>query len=74
MRASRSAAREKIKSVRTRAELDEVLEMLNLTDAERDIARMVYGKGYTLTQVSMQTGYSVRQVSRKLAKVQDRMA
>lgn len=74
MRASRSAAREKIKSVRTRAELDEVLEMLNLTDSEREIARMVYGKGYTLTQVSMETGYSVRQVSRKLAKVQDRIS
>lgn len=74
MRASRRAAREKIKSVKTRAELDEWLEMLNLTDEERDIARMVYGRGYTLTQVSMETGYSVRQVSRKLAKIQDRMA
>lgn len=74
MRASRSASREKIKAIRTRAELDELLDMLNLTDSERDIARMVYGKGYTLTQVSMETGYSVRQVSRKLAKIQDRMA
>lgn len=74
MRASRSAARRKIRDVRTRAELDEVLDMLNLTDSERDIARMVYGRGYTLTQVSMETGYSVRQVSRKLAKIQDRMA
>lgn len=74
MRASRSAARRKIRDVRTRAELDEVLEMLNLTDSEREIARMVYGRGYTLTQVSMETGYSVRQVSRKLAKIQDRMA
>lgn len=62
MRASRRKAREKIKNVKTRAELDEWLEMLNLTEEERDIARLVYAKGHSMAQVCFATGYPRSQV------------
>lgn len=74
MRENRSKARAKLKAVKTRAELDEWIDMLNLTDDERGIARMVYGDGYSIAQVCFKTGYSRRQVCRKLAKIQDRIS
>lgn len=74
MRENRSKARAKLKAVKTRAELDEWIDMLNLTDDERGIARMVYGDGCSIAQVCFKTGYSRRQVCRKLAKIQDRIS
>lgn len=74
MRENRSKARAKLKAVKTRAELDEWIDMLNLTDDERGTARMVYGDGYSIAQVCFKIGYSRRQVCRKLAKIQDRIS
>lgn len=74
MKPNRKAAREKAKAMRTRAEFDEWLDMLMLSDEERAIARMVYADCLSITQICFRTGYSRRQVQRKLAKVQDKMA
>lgn len=73
MRGSRRRARERLKSVRTVTELYDCLEELNLTDKEREVARLVYGKGWSLQQAVFELGYSKRQISRMLARVQDKM-
>lgn len=73
MRADRKAARDFVKSIKTKAELDAYINMLNLTDEERDIARMIFGKGWSRTRIAMETGYSERQINRKICKIYDRM-
>lgn len=70
---SRRKAKAKAQAIKTLSELNDLLDELAISDEERHIAFLIYGKGMSLTQVSMETGYSVRQVSRKLAKVQDKM-
>lgn len=74
MLASRRRARDLAKSVRTRADLEAWLDALNLSDDERTVARMVYERGFTRQQIAFETGYSLRQVNRLLAKVHDKMA
>lgn len=73
MRPSRKQARDKIANCRTNEEFEEWLQMLRISDDVREIARMVYIKGWTRQKIAMETGYSVRQVSRKLAKLHDMM-
>lgn len=74
MRASRRRARELAKSVKTRSDLEAWLDALNISDAEREVARLVYERGYTRQQIAFATGYSLRQVNRLLARVHDKMA
>lgn len=73
MRDDRKQAREFAKSMKTTAELDAYLNMLNLTDDEREIARMIFAKGWTRTRIAMETGYSESQVKRKICRIYDRM-
>ncbi len=73
MHKSRKAARDKIQACKTNDEFEEWLSMLRITDDVREIARMVYIKGWTRQKIAMETGYSVRQVSRKIAKLHDMM-
>ena len=73
MRADRKRARDFVKSIKTKAELDAYINMLNLTDEEREIARLLFGKGYSRVQIAMETGYSEHQVKRKINKIYDRM-
>lgn len=74
MRPDRKAARDRVKSIQTRADLDAYLELLNLTDDERNIARMMFGNGWTRAKIAMETGYSEHQVKRKMQRIYDRMA
>lgn len=71
---SRRRARTKAQGIKTRADLEEWLSLLNLTDEQREVARMVYLKGMSRQQIAFATGYSLRQVNRLLAKVHDKMA
>lgn len=73
MRANRKAARDLLNSLRTLPELEQYLQMLRLTDDERDVARMIYAKGYSRQQIAMKTGYSKRQVDRMVARIHDRL-
>ena len=73
MRKNRKAARDLLNSLRTVPELEQYLSMLRLTDEERDVARMIYEKGYSRQQIAMQTGYSKRQVDRMVAKIHGRL-
>lgn len=59
-------------AVKTVEELKACIDALNLTDEEREIAMMVYSKGWTRQKIAMETGYSVRQVARKIAKINDK--
>lgn len=74
MRESRRKARDRAQGMKTKADLEEWLDMLNLTDIEREIAFMVYSRGMSRQQIAFKTGYSKRQVNRLLAKVHDKMA
>lgn len=73
MRADRKRARDYVKSIKTRAELESYLDMLNLTDEERDIAFLMFGKGYSRTRIALETGYSESHVKRKMSRIYDRM-
>lgn len=74
MRADRRAARNFVKSIKTRADLEDYLNMLNLTDEEREIALMMFGKGWTRARIALEMGYSEFQVKRKISRIYDRMA
>lgn len=73
MKAERRAARDFVKGINTKAELDDYLNMLNLTDEERTIARMMFGNGWTRAKIALETGYSEPQIKRKIRKIYDRM-
>lgn len=73
MKPDRKAARDFVKGIKTRADLEQYLSMLNLTDEEREIALLLFGKGYSRTRIALETGYSTDQVKRKIARIYDRM-
>lgn len=73
MNPKRKAARDRLYSIKTKAELVELIESLNITDEERDIAMMVLSRGWSYTKVSMETGYSTRHIARKMEKVYSRL-
>ena len=73
MRADRKEARDFVKSIKTKAELDAYLNMLNLTDEERDIARLLFGRGWSRTRIAMELGYSEHQIKRKIVRIYDKM-
>lgn len=74
MRADRKAAREFAMGMKTKADLEEYLNMLNLTEEERQIAWMIFANGWSRAKIAMETGYSEPQLRRKISKIYDRMA
>lgn len=73
MNPKRKAARDKLMAIKTKAELVELIESLNITDEERDIAVMVLSRGWSYTKISLETGYSVRHIARKMEKVYSKL-
>ncbi len=73
MSPERKQAREKLLSIKTRADLETYLDSLNLTDEEREISILIFGRGWTHTQIEMKLGYTKNQIRKRLAKVYDRM-
>lgn len=73
MRADRKAAREFVKSIKTRADLEAYFSMLNLTEDERTIAMMLFGNGWTRARIAMEVGFSEAYVKKKIARIYDRM-
>lgn len=47
--------------------------MLNLTDDEKEIARLAFGRGWSRTRIAMELGYSEHQIKRKMYRIYDRM-
>lgn len=74
MRANRKAAREFAMNIKTRADLEAYLDMLNLRDDEREIAILIFGKGWSRDKIAIETGYSKNQLNRKIARIYDKMA
>lgn len=73
MRADRKAARERCMAIKTHADLEAYVNSLNLSDDEREIAMLMFGKCWTRAKIAMHMGYSERQVKRKVARIYDRM-
>lgn len=73
MNPQKKQARDFVKSIKTKAELDAYLNMLNLTDDEREIARLLFGRGWSRTQIAMELGYSEHQIKQKINRIYDRM-
>lgn len=71
---SRKRARERLNSINTISELDGVLADLRLKDEEREVAKYVLGRCWTLQKTAMHLGYSKSQVKRIMSKVYDRIA
>lgn len=74
MRPDRKAAREKALAIKTRAELAEYLDSLNLTEQQRIVAWYIFADGWSRAKIALETGYSERQLKRIIAKIYDRMA
>lgn len=73
MNPQKKAARDFVKSIKTRAELDSYINMLNLTDEEKEIARLMFGNGWSRTRIALELGYSEHQIKRKINRIYDRM-
>lgn len=73
MNPKRKAARDRLFAIKTKAELVELIESLNITDEEREIALMVLSRGWSYTKISLETGYSVRHIARKMEKVYSKL-
>lgn len=73
MRPDRKAARDFVRSMKTRADLEQYFSMLNLTEDERKIAMMLFGDGYTRTRIAREIGFSEAYVKKKIARIYSRM-
>ena len=73
MRPDRKAARDEVGKIKTREDLRNYLDLLNLTDEEREIAWMIFAHGWSRAKIAMEVGYSERQVKRKVAKIYDKL-
>lgn len=60
--------------MRTAAEVETAIDELNVTDEDREIAKMVLNRGWSYSRVAAETGYSVRSVQRRMARVYDRLS
>ena len=60
-------------NVGTKAELAEILNELNITDEEREIATMVLSRRWSYTKIAMETGHSKRNVARIMERVYMRL-
>lgn len=69
----RKAARDFVSGIRTREELRQYLDMLNLREEEKDIAWMIFANGWSRAKIAMETGYSEHQVKRKVARIYDKL-
>lgn len=74
MKPDRKAAREYVKSLKTKDDLRNYLDMLTLSDEEKEIAFMIFAHGWSRTQIAMELGYSIPQVKRKISKIYSKMA
>lgn len=73
MSPERKAARDKLLAMNSRADLEDYLESLNLSDEERTVALLVFGRGFSLTQTALELGYSPKQMRKRMSKIYDRM-
>lgn len=73
MRPDRKAAREAVGKIKTREDLRNYLDLLNLTDEEREIAWMIFANGWSRAKIAMEIGYFEHQVKRKVAKIYDKL-
>lgn len=63
------AAQDKVRSIKRVEELNALIDSLNITDDEREVARLVLSNGWSYTRVSIELGYSDRQVRRIMNKI-----
>jgi DNA-directed RNA polymerase specialized sigma24 family protein len=69
MNAKKKKARDDLANIKTRAELTDYLETLNITDDDRKLLLLKFCNGYTNTKISFETGYSISHVSRRLNRL-----
>lgn len=69
MRSELKAARDKALALKTADDLNALLDSLNITDEERDIARMVLGRGWSYTRVGIEVGMSERAIRKHMERV-----
>lgn len=74
MKPELKAARDKAKTLKTSEDLNKLLDSLNITDDEREIARFVLGRGWSYTRVSIEVGMSERAVRRHMERVYLKMS
>lgn len=69
MNPKRKAARDRLLAVKTKAELVAILEEINITDEEREMAIMVLSRGWSYTKIALELNCSKRHVARKMEHV-----
>lgn len=69
MSPERKRVREQFRNIRSSEDAAALLDSVNLTKDERDIARLILVEGWTYKQASIELGYSARQLIRRMNKV-----
>lgn len=73
MKQERKEARERLLNMKSRADLEAYLDSVNLTDEEREIALLFFGRGWSLTRIRLEHGYSPKQLRNRMARIYDKM-
>lgn len=73
MSPARKEARDRLLNLKTRADLENLLDSLNITDEEREIAVLIFGRGWSLTRICMELGYTNKQLRKRLSRIYDCM-
>lgn len=74
MRADKKAAKERALAIKSSEDLRALLDSLNITDRQREIAEMVLARGWSYAMVSAETGYSIKHIQRQMERVYLKMA
>lgn len=73
MRKERKAARDMCNALKSADELRTLLDSLNITDEEREIAYCVLSRGWSYTRTAMEYGMTYSQVRRRMDRVYSKM-
>lgn len=71
---NRKEARDRVQKMRTVDEFEEFISALKVTEEDREIARMVFLKGWTRQKIAFEMNMSTRTVNKRIAKIYDLMA
>lgn len=69
----RKEARDKLNSIRTKQELLDYLDLLTITDEEKQIAFEIYALGYSHTRIAIEHNLSIEKSKHIIQKVLDKV-
>lgn len=65
---------DEVKKIGPKSTFDEILGKLQLTDRQKDIFILRYGRGWMLADISAELGWCRKTISEELSVIRDKMA